>query len=64
MLEGFGVPTKEELNWKFDVEYALKLLPELVEKEDMLWINLLHKLNIYAKEDERTQMYTNACMVQ
>ena len=51
MWEGFGQATEAEKNWKFDVEGALELLPQLVEQEDILWINLLHKLNIYAKED-------------
>ena len=47
MWEGFGQATEAEKNWKFDVEGALELLPQLVEQEDILWINLLHKLNIY-----------------
>ena len=62
MWDGFGQATEEEKNWKFDVEGALELLPKLVEQEDILWINILHKLNIYAKDDERVQEYTQICI--
>ena len=62
MWEGFGQATEAEKNWKFDVEGALELLPQLVEQEDILWINLLHKLNIYAKDDPRVIEYTQICL--
>lgn len=62
MWDGFGQATQEEKNWKFDVEGALDLLPQLVEQGDILWVNILHKLNIYAKDDPRVQEYTRACM--
>ena len=62
MWEGFGVPTEQEKDRRFDVEGALELLPKLVEEEDILWINLLHKLNIYAKDDPRVQEYTRICI--
>jgi len=62
MWEEFGQPTEDEKKWKFDVEGALKLLPRLVEKEDILWLNLLHKLNVYAKDDIRVREYTQSIL--
>ncbi len=60
MWDEFGLPTDAEKKWQFDVEGALHLLPQLVENEDILWLNLLHKLNIYAKDDERVRAYTRS----
>ena len=44
---------EEDLQRKFDVESALELFYTLLDEEDVLWINILDKLNTYAPEDER-----------
>lgn len=44
---------EEDLQRKFDVESALELFYILLDEEDVLWINILDKLNTYAPEDER-----------
>lgn len=62
MWDNFGIPNKNELDYAFDVENAIDLLVELVEKEDVLWINILHKLNIYAKDNPVVIEYTKACL--
>ena len=41
----------------FDVEYALSLFPQLVESENLLWLNILDKLNYFAPENPRVQAY-------
>lgn len=58
MLESFGKATAEEKNRKFDVDGALELLPQWIDQEEVLWMNLLHKLNIYAPEHPMVMEYT------
>ena len=41
----------------FDVEYALQMIPKLVENQDMLWLNLLNKCYAYEPENTTVQMY-------
>ena len=60
--ENFGKATPGMENFTLDVEGVLELLPQLVEKEDILWLNILHKLNVYAPEDERVKAYTAMCV--
>ena len=62
MWDNFGVPDESEKDYAFDVESAIELLIELVEKEDVLWVNILHKLNIYAKNNPVVMEYTQACL--
>lgn len=49
--------TDEYKGKTFDVEYALSFLPQLVESENLLWLNVLDKLNYYAPNDQRVQTY-------
>ncbi|MBQ7667774.1 MAG: hypothetical protein IJS47_00395 [Clostridia bacterium] len=51
--------TKKELEKPrgFNVDGAIKLFEELVEKQDLLWINILDKLNIYAPDNEKVKQY-------
>ena len=37
---------------------ALELLPQWIDQEEVLWMNLLHKLNIYAPEHPMVMEYT------
>lgn len=62
MWENFGKPDGDELDFAFDIESAIDLMTDLVEKEDVLWINILHKLNVYAKDNPVVQEYTKACL--
>ena len=60
--ENFGVSDDNELDYAFDIESAIELMTDLVEKEDVLWINILHKLNVYAKDNPVVVEYTKACL--
>ena len=62
MWDLFGIGDKDELKYAFNIDCALNLLQELVEKEDVLWVNILHKLNIYAKDNPVVIEYTKACL--
>lgn len=52
----------EDRKRAFDVEDGLKTMEMLVEKEDILWLNVLDKLNIYAPNDSRVQEYVRSVM--
>lgn len=58
MTENFGKGAEEEKNRKFDIEGALEILPKWIENGEPLWMNLLHKLNIYAPEHPVVKEYT------
>lgn len=47
----------EDRKWAFDVEKGLKTMEMLVEKEDILWLNVLDKLYMHAPNDKRVQEY-------
>jgi len=40
----------------------MQLMFELMDKQDILWLNILDKLNIYAPEDERVQQYVSTVL--
>lgn len=52
-------PDKEDwdMHKKFDVEKGIRRMEELVNKQDILWLNILHKLNLYKPEDKRVRQY-------
>lgn len=47
----------EDRKWAFNVEDGLKTMEMLVEKEDILWLNILDKLYMHAFNDSRVQEY-------
>lgn len=47
----------EDIKRSFDVENGLTMMEKLVEDQDILWLNLLDKLSIYAPDDERVMQY-------
>lgn len=47
----------EDIIRKFDVEYNIKIFQKLLNANDILWLNVLDRLSIYAPEDERVQQY-------
>jgi hypothetical protein len=48
---------EEDKARKFDVESNMNLMLKLLDKEDILWLNILDKLNTYAPEDDRVKQY-------
>lgn len=52
-----GNETEEDTKRKFDIEQGIKMLEELISKDDILWMNILNKLNTYAPQDERVKEY-------
>ena len=44
---------EEDMKRKFNVEYNLEILDVLMNNNDILWLNILDKLNSYAPEDPR-----------
>ena len=53
---------EEDRARKFDIEKNMQLMFELMDKQDILWLNILDKLNIYAPEDERVQQYVSTVL--
>ncbi|MBO5093611.1 MAG: hypothetical protein J6C33_04545 [Lachnospiraceae bacterium] len=49
---------------KHDIDRAFNMLEELVEKEDVLWINILEKLYRRIPENSKVKEYTAICMEQ
>lgn len=47
----------EDMKRKFHVEQGLELLEKLLDGEDVLWLNILDKLNSYAPDDRRVRQY-------
>lgn len=45
---------------KFQIEPNMELMLKLLDEQDILWLNILDKLNTYAPEDERVQEYVRA----
>lgn len=52
----------EDRKRAFDVESGLKTMEMLVEKEDILWLNVLDKLYTHAPNDSRVQEYMRNVM--
>ena len=52
----------EDRKRAFDVESGLKTMEMLVEKEDILWLNILDKLYMHAPDDSRVQEYVQNVM--
>lgn len=50
----------EDKKRKFQIEPNMELMLKLLDEQDMLWLNILDKLNTYAPEDERVQEYVRA----
>ena len=50
---------EEDKKRKFDIEYNMNLMFELMDKHDMLWLNILDKLWVYAPDDPRVIQYVN-----
>ena len=48
---------EEDMQRKFDIESSIALFEKLLNDNDMLWLNILDKLNAYAGEDARVQQY-------
>lgn len=48
---------EEENKRAFNIESALQLINKLIDEQDILWLNVLDKLNIYAPNDERVKQY-------
>ena len=44
---------EEDMKRKFNVEYNLEILDVLMNNNDILWLNILDKLNSYAPDDSR-----------
>jgi len=42
---------------KFNVDYNIVMFNKLLDSGDVLWLNILDKLNIYAPVDERVKQY-------
>lgn len=42
---------------KFDIENGILSFLMLLDKNDLLWMNILDKLNMYAPDDERVKQY-------
>lgn len=49
----------EDMTRAFDVENGIKTFEKLLNANDILWLNVLDKLSMYAPEDERVQNYLN-----
>ncbi|MCH5280846.1 MAG: hypothetical protein J1E61_05195 [Lachnospiraceae bacterium] len=52
----------EDRKRAFDIEAGFKTMEMLVEKEDILWLNVLDKLYMYAPNDSRVQEYVRSVM--
>lgn len=50
-----------EVNELFDVDAAFEILEQLVEAEDVLWMNILEKLYRRIPEDNRVKEYVEIC---
>jgi hypothetical protein len=48
---------EEDKKRKFDVESSMSLMLQLLDKGDILWLNILDKLNTYAPDDDRVRQY-------
>lgn len=59
----FFVPNRrgidEDMIRKFDIESGIKMFEKLLNANDILWLNVLDKLSMYAPEDERVKNYLN-----
>ena len=47
----------EDIKRKFDVESSIALFEKLLNDNDILWLNVLDKLNTYAQDDNRVKQY-------
>jgi hypothetical protein len=45
----------EDRDRKFDVEFNYQVMQYLIEQDDILWLNILDKLSIYAPDDPRVR---------
>ena len=50
---------EEDKNRKFEIESNMQLMLKLLDQEDILWLNILDKLKIYAPDDKRVQEYVS-----
>ena len=48
---------EEDMQRRFDAENSIALFEKLLDQNDMLWLNILDKLNAYAGDDIRVQQY-------
>lgn len=53
---------EEDRKWAVNVENCLKTMEMLVEKEDILWLNILDKLYMHVPDDSRVQEYVRNVM--
>lgn len=51
---------EEDRKRNFEIEPNLQLMLKLLDEQDILWLNILDKLNIYAPDDERVREYVRA----
>lgn len=50
----------EDRKRKFEIEENMQLMLKLLDEQDILWLNILDKLNTYAPEDERVIQLMNS----